>query len=87
MGHILRRTGAAQNTQSKDSGSVNSSFCYNAVMGYHTLKSCITNLRRAEQLIEFHEEVDPYLELAAAQCHRYNESNTSFTPVYQAYFT
>ena len=36
-------------------------------MGYHTLKSCLTDLRHTRQLIEFDEEVDPYLELAAVQ--------------------
>ena len=36
-------------------------------MGYRTLQSCIDDLRRTGQLIEFHEEVDPYLELAAVQ--------------------
>ncbi|MCL2709929.1 MAG: UbiD family decarboxylase [Planctomycetaceae bacterium] len=36
-------------------------------MGYRTLKSCIGDLRRARQLVEFNEVVDPYLELAAVQ--------------------
>ena len=36
-------------------------------MGYRTLKSCIDDLRRTRQLIEFDGEVDPYLELAAVQ--------------------
>jgi 4-hydroxy-3-polyprenylbenzoate decarboxylase len=36
-------------------------------MGYRTLKSCIDDLRRTRQLIEFNEEVDPHLELAAVQ--------------------
>jgi 4-hydroxy-3-polyprenylbenzoate decarboxylase len=36
-------------------------------MGYRTLKSCIDDLRRTGQLIEFSEPVDPYLEMAAVQ--------------------
>ncbi|MDR0704581.1 MAG: UbiD family decarboxylase [Planctomycetaceae bacterium] len=36
-------------------------------MGYRTLKSCIDDLRRTGQLIEFNEPVDPYLEMAAVQ--------------------
>ena len=36
-------------------------------MGYRTLKSCVDDLRRTRQLVEFNEEVDPYLELAAVQ--------------------
>ena len=36
-------------------------------MGYRTLKSCLDDLRRTRQLIEFNDEVDPYLELAAVQ--------------------
>ena len=36
-------------------------------MGYRTLQSCVADLRRTRQLIEFNEEVDPYLELAAVQ--------------------
>jgi len=36
-------------------------------MGYRTLKSCVDDLRRTRQLIEFNEEVDPYLEIAAVQ--------------------
>jgi len=36
-------------------------------MPYRTLKSCIDDLRRTRQLIEFDEVVDPYLELAAVQ--------------------
>ncbi|MDR1268724.1 MAG: UbiD family decarboxylase, partial [Planctomycetaceae bacterium] len=36
-------------------------------MGYRTLKSCIDDLRRIGQLIEFDEPVDPYLEMAAVQ--------------------
>jgi len=36
-------------------------------MAYRTLKVCIDDLRHTRQLIEFDEEVDPYLELAAVQ--------------------
>ncbi|MDR2757248.1 MAG: UbiD family decarboxylase [Planctomycetaceae bacterium] len=36
-------------------------------MGYRTLKSCIDDLRRTGQLIEFGEPVHPYLEMAAVQ--------------------
>ena len=36
-------------------------------MSYRTLKSCIDDLRRTRQLVEFNEEVDTYLELAAVQ--------------------
>ena len=36
-------------------------------MGYRNLQSCIADLHRTRQLIEFNEEVDPYLELAAVQ--------------------
>jgi len=36
-------------------------------MPYRTLKSCIDDLRQTRQLVEFNEEVDPYLELAAVQ--------------------
>ena len=43
-------------------------------MGYRTLQACITDLRRTGQLIEFHEEVDPYLELAAVQRGLYAEN-------------
>ena len=43
-------------------------------MGYRTLKSCLADLRRTRQLIEFHKEVDPYLELAAVQRRLYAEN-------------
>jgi 4-hydroxy-3-polyprenylbenzoate decarboxylase len=36
-------------------------------MGYRTLKACLADLRRTGQLIEFHEEVDSFLEIAAVQ--------------------
>jgi len=36
-------------------------------MPYRTLKSCIDDLRRTRQCVEFNETVDPYLELAAVQ--------------------
>ncbi|MDR2762864.1 MAG: UbiD family decarboxylase [Planctomycetaceae bacterium] len=36
-------------------------------MGYLTLRSCVDDLRRVGELVEFSESVDPYLELAAVQ--------------------
>ena len=36
-------------------------------MGYRTLQSCVHDLRRTRQLVEFGEIVDPYLEIAAVQ--------------------
>jgi 4-hydroxy-3-polyprenylbenzoate decarboxylase len=43
-------------------------------MGYRTLKSCLDDLRRTGQLIEFSEPVDPYLELAAVQRRLYRDN-------------
>ncbi|MDR0522721.1 MAG: UbiD family decarboxylase [Planctomycetaceae bacterium] len=36
-------------------------------MGYRNLQSCIADLRKTGQLAEYHEPVDPYLEVAAVQ--------------------
>ncbi|MDR1289778.1 MAG: UbiD family decarboxylase [Planctomycetaceae bacterium] len=44
-------------------------------MGYFTLRSCVEELRRVGELVEFSGLVDPYLELAAVQRRLYLEGS------------
>ncbi|MDR2346199.1 MAG: UbiD family decarboxylase [Planctomycetaceae bacterium] len=57
-------------------------------MGYLTLRSCVEDLRRVGELIEYSDPVDPYLELAAVQRRLYFHGAPAvlFTNIYNCRF-